>query len=372
MFLHGLCLKLGGKNLKRLLVFGYTLEMGGAEKALVDTLNYLVDKCEIDLYLLEKKGSLLKDIPDGVNVYQMKNNFLIYMLFRFLPFFRKFMVNKIANKKDYEYAFGYMEGRCGTWVRDIKKDIKKYAWIHNDVMKFDIGIKDKEIKDTYNNVDKVICVSKDARDNFCLKYNIPKNKTKVIYNFIDEKLILEKASEFEVKNDVFTFVNVAKMRDQKRQDRLIDAAVYLKDKGYKFKIQLIGDGPNLDKIKNLVEEKEVADVVDVLGLKLNPYPYVKNADFFVLSSYMEGYGIVIKEALLLKTKIITTDVVGPREILENGKYGIIVPNDDEALKYIMKDVLVNKNKYNYLERELKNYKGDNDKIKNQTLGLLDL
>ena len=54
--------------MKKLLIFGYTMDMGGAEKALVDTLNYLKDKCEIDLYLLEKKGILLKEIPDNVNV----------------------------------------------------------------------------------------------------------------------------------------------------------------------------------------------------------------------------------------------------------------------------------------------------------------
>ena len=98
--------------MKKLLVFGYTMEMGGAEKALVDTLNYLNDKCEIDLYLLEKKGSLMESIPDNVNVYQMKNNILTYALFRYIPLYRKRVINKIANKKDYGYVFGYMEGRC--------------------------------------------------------------------------------------------------------------------------------------------------------------------------------------------------------------------------------------------------------------------
>ena len=78
------------------------------------------------------------------------------------------------------------------------------------------------------------------------------------------------------------------MRDQKRQDRLVIAAKYLKELGYEFKIQLIGDGPNLEKIINLVKELDVEDKVEVLGLKTNPYPYVKAADFFVLSS-LYGY-----------------------------------------------------------------------------------
>ena len=87
---------------------------------------------------------------------------------------------------------------------------------------------------------------------------------------------------------------------------------------------------------------------------------------------MEGYGIVIKEALFLQTKVITTDVVGPREILENGKYGIIVDNNDESLKYALEEILNNKEKYKELENILKQYKGDNEKIKSQTLMLLDM
>lgn len=358
--------------MKKLLVFGYTMDMGGAEKALIDTLNYLHDECEIDLYLLEKKGSLLASIPKNVGVYQLKNNLFTYALFRYIPFIRKIIINKIANKKDYGYVFGYMEGRAGTWVSDIKKDIKKYAWIHNDVTKFDIGISSKEIKKSYSSLTKVICVSNEAREKFIEKYHIDKNKVIVIYNFIDELTISKKALEFPVKNDVFTFVNVAKMRDQKRQDRLVKAAHYLKQSGYKFQLQLIGDGPNLDKIRKLVHDYDVADVVKVLGLKTNPYPYIKNADYFVLSSYMEGYGIVIKEALFLHTKVITTDVVGPREILQDGKYGLIVKNNDEDIMYMMEDVIKNKNKYKYLDKRLDNYKGDNEIIMKETKKLLDM
>ena len=315
---------------------------------------------------------LLKEVPEDVNVYQIKNNIFSYSLFRFLPFYRKKIVNKIANKKDYYAVFGYMEGRCGTFVADIKKKIKKYAWIHNDVFKFDIGISSKEIIKTYNNVDKVICVSKDSKKNFCQKYNIDSNKVVVIYNYINEEEILKKSLEFPVINKKTTFVNVAKMRDQKRHDRLVIAAKYLKDKGYDFKLQLIGDGENLEKITDMVYNYGLKDVVEILGLQTNPYPYIKNADYFVLSSFMEGYGIVVKESLFLKTKVITTDVVGPREILEDGKYGIIVPNDDNSIALAMEDVLLHPDKYAYLSKNLNEYKGDNQTIKNQVFNLLDL
>ncbi len=356
--------------MKKLLIFGYTMDMGGAEKALSDTLNYLNKDFDIDLYLLDPVGPLINTLPKNINIYRLKKNLLSYIFFRFIPFYRKKVINKIANKKDYHAAVGYMEGRCGTWVADINKNIKKYAWIHNDVSKFDIGIREREIKDTYSKLDKVICVSEEAKEIFCQKYDINKKKVDVIYNFINEKEILKKAKEFKVENDVFTFVNVAKMRDQKRQDRLVLAAKYLKDLGYNFKIQLIGDGPNFEKIKSMVNEYDVCDKVELLGLKTNPYPYIKAADFFVLSSFMEGYGIVIKEALFLKTKVLTTDIVGPREVLNDGKYGLIVPNTDDDLKYMMKDILDKKVNLAEIEKNINTYKGDNEEIMRQTLNLL--
>lgn len=358
--------------MKRLLIFGYTMEVGGAEKALLDTLKYLHKKVEIDLYLLEKKGELLKEIPKNINVYQLKNNIFEYSLFRFIPYFRKKKINQIANTKDYSCAIGYMEGRSGTWVSDIKKDIRKYAWIHNDVSKLGIGISDSEAKRSYNNIDNVICVSKLAKKAFCNKYEVSPNKVKVIYNYIDEKDIIKKSKEYEVQNDVFTFVNVGIMRNSKRQDRLIYAAEYLKEKGYDFQIQIVGAGTNFEMIKNMVKEKKLFKFVKLVGLKTNPYPYIKNADYIVSSSSDEGYGIVIKEALFLKKRIISTDTLGPREILKDGEFGVIVKNDDESLKYIMEDVMKNKEKFKYLDETLKKYNGDNLEIQKQTIELLDL
>lgn len=355
--------------MEKILFFGYTMDMGGAEKSLLDTVNFLSDKYDISLYLLDKKGILLKDLSNKVKVYEIKKNIFQYILFRYLPYFRKKTINRIANKEDYSFAVGYIEGRSATWVSDIKKNIKKIAWIHCDVSKFDIGISDTEAKKTYDEMDKIICVSKKAKESFCKKYSIPGDKVSVIYNFINEDDVKKKALEFDVNNRTITFTNVAKMRDEKRQDRLVNAANNLKKKGYRFKIQLIGDGPNLEKIKKQVEDENLNDFVEILGLKKNPYPYIKNCDYFILTSDSEGYGIVIKEALTLKKKIISTDTVGPNEILDGGHYGIIIPNTDISVQNIIKDILDNPKKYDYLDERLLNYTSDNNGIKKEILQL---
>ena len=168
--------------MKKILFFGYTLEVGGAEKVLVDYINELKDKYEIDLVLLQKKGEFLRDLPSNIEVIQLRNNNISYLFFRYIPFIRKRIINKIANKKQYDIAIGFLEGRSATWVADIKKSIRKLAWIHNDVNKFYIGISEKEIKNSYAKIDKIITVSEVAKESFCKKYNFSEEKVNVLYN----------------------------------------------------------------------------------------------------------------------------------------------------------------------------------------------
>ena len=348
--------------MKKIIFFGYTLEVGGAEKVLCDYINILKDKYKIDLCLLQNIGEFKKDIPKSVNIIELRKGNLTYIPFRYFSFWRKYVINKIVKKGNYDVAIGFLEGRSATWVADINKNIKKIAFIHNDVNKFDIGISEKEILDTYNKIDKIITVSEVAKESFCKKYNFKKENVQVLYNLIDEKNILEKSKENIEKNEVFTFVNVGKMRKQKRQDRLVEIARDLKKEGYKFKIQIIGNGPEENNIKNLVKEYNVQDVVDLKGLQLNPYPYIKNADVVVVSSDFEGYSIAIKEALLLKKVVISTDVSGVKEMFEAGKYGIITKVDTEDLKNKMKEVLDKKIDLKNIEKNLEDFDCGNQKI----------
>lgn len=349
---------------KKLLFFGYTMQMGGAERALVNVINVIKDYYDIDLILLEAKGELINDIPKDVNIIQIRNNIFSYCLFRFIPFFRKRKINKLTNKK-YDIACAFMEGRAATWLIDMKQDCYKIAWIHNDVNAFNIGISDKEIVNTYSKLDKIYVVSIQSMNNFCQKYNIPKEKAEVIYNLIDEDDILKKASLFKPEKNKFTFVNVAKMRKQKRHDRLLECAYNLKKKGYDFQLWLVGNGPLYDDVKKQIDDLKLNDVVTLWGLKENPYPYVKEADYFVMSSDHEGYPLSLLESLLLKTPVVTTDVSGAREILKESKYGVICEIDTDSLTNAMEEVINNDHKE--FRENLRYYKGSNEEIIKQLL-----
>ena len=349
---------------KRLLFFGYNMEMGGAERALVNVINVLVKYYSIDLVLIQKRGELLKDIPNKVNIIEIRKNIFGYILFRYIPFFRKRKINKLTNKK-YDIACAFMEGRAATWLIDMKQKCHKIAWIHNDVKEFNIGISDKEIIDTYSQLDKIYIVSIHSQESFCEKYNIDKNKTEVIYNLIDEDDILKKANLINVEKTKFTFINVSKMRRQKRHDRLLKCVANLKKMGYDCDLWLVGNGPLEDEVKSIINELKINDMVTLWGLKENPYPYIKNADYFVMSSDHEGYPLSLLESLLLKTPVVTTNVSGAKEILRDNEYGIICGIDEESLTVAMKSVM--DNDYQYIRNNLKKYKGNNEKIIKQLL-----
>ena len=159
--------------MKKIIFFGYTLDVGGAEKVLVDYINKLNNnKYEIALVLIQKKGEFLSSLPSNVKVIQLRNSNIRYAFFRYLPFIRKKIINKIVEKEGCDIAIGFMEGRSATWVADINKNVRKLAWIHNDVNKFNIGINKREILKSYSKMDKIITVSEIAKDSFSEKYGL--------------------------------------------------------------------------------------------------------------------------------------------------------------------------------------------------------
>ncbi|MEM1326609.1 MAG: glycosyltransferase [Bacteroidota bacterium] len=96
---------------------------------------------------------------------------------------------------------------------------------------------------------------------------------------------------------------------------------------------ILGDGNELEKLQRLASELQIAERVHFMGFTEQCNPYYQLADTFVLSSDSEGFGNVIVEALMNGCTVVSTDCpYGPREILEDGKYGYLSPvGDAESL-----------------------------------------
>ena len=130
------------------------------------------------------------------------------------------------------------------------------------------------------------------------------------------------------------------MVEQKALDRFIKVQKELENRGIHIKVYIIGEGNLRLNLQKEIDSLGLTEDTVLLGGKENPYPYIKNCDYFCLPSYYEGYGLVLEEAKILNKPIILTDTAA-RECAKGYNKAIVVENTFEGL-------------VNGIEKELKN------------------
>lgn len=356
---------------KKLLFVVHTLQIGGAEKILVNILKY-ISKRKYDI-------TVLALVDDGVFVDEVKNIEGVTYKYVFKSYFKKARANKeskfhkiatnimssiwkrylkklkynsrelyekyVDEKYDVEIAF--LEGKVSKFVSSSNnKDSKKIAWIHTDI---NIGtnsifIDDDDEKNCYNTFDKVVCVSREVRNRFIQKTGRD-NNVLVQINPVDCLDILEKAKEeltIKKNNDVPVVCTVGRLVQVKGYDRLLEVHKRLIDEGIMHELWIVGDGVERKKLEDYIRKNKLEKSARLMGYSNNPYKFVKNSDIFVCASRIEGLSTVIVEATILEKVIISTDCPGAKEILgDDNECGMVVENDAvgiyEGLKAILTD-----------------------------------
>tara|TARA_B100001250_G_C19116963_1_gene493642 strand:- start:37 stop:522 length:486 start_codon:yes stop_codon:yes gene_type:complete len=101
-------------------------------------------------------------------------------------------------------------------------------------------------------------------------------------------------------------------------------------KKIKIKILILGYGPNKNMMINFIRKNKLSKHIKIINFQKNPYKFLKNSNLFILSSLYEGLPNVLLEAISLKKFIISSNCpTGPREILKNGKFGMLFKPGDE-------------------------------------------
>lgn len=157
------------------------------------------------------------------------------------------------------------------------------------------------------------------------KINIIPNPI-ITKDIFTQSSIFVEHSFFDLKEPIILFVG--RLSYEKDLNNLIYAFKQVQEK-IASRLLIVGDGPDHCKLQRLVNMENLSERVSFLGHQKNPYPYFARSDLFVLSSTREGLPTVIVEALAFGLKIVSTDCQsGPREILDNGKYGRLVKQSD--------------------------------------------
>lgn len=334
-------------TMKKILFFIPTLLGGGAEKVLVDLVNNLNSKkYDITVLTLDTRGVYKNSINKNIKLKTINNykNPFIKKLFnviicKYLP--SKFVYKKyIADKYDVEIAF--LEG-IATKILAASTNDNKIAWVHTDLFNYlDCYKKIKNSDKLYKSFKKVICVSNSVKDNFRKQYGFDDNVL-IQYNPIDEKNIIEKSkeviNEFAISSK-FKIVTVGRLEYQKGYDRLLNVHKKLIEDGLDYELWILGDGTQRAEMEHYISENNLSDTVKLLGFQKNPYKFLSKADIFVSSSRIEGFSLVVAEALILGLPIISTDSIGPAELLKNGEFGMICENNENGLYESIKKIVL--------------------------------
>lgn len=330
-------------NKKRLIIIIDSLKSGGAEKVLIGILNKLnYDKYLVDLLLINKVGEYIENIPNCIRVfnlidtYNRKATILDRVRFRLYYNNPKF-INKLLKKK-YDIGVAFLEGDSTRILNELNNIEYKIAWVHTDVTKHNNSINNN----LYNNINKVICVSENAKIKFMQKYKIQEKKIDVIYNGIDFDELYKLSNEYSVNfNSVINIVSVGRLVKAKGFDILINVCEKIIKSGIDIKLYIIGDGVERENLESIIDKLNIRENVELVGFKKNPYPYIRAASLCVSSSRYEGFSLFLAESMILKKNIVSTKTQGALELLKDGEFGLLCEceNIDELEDKIREAIL---------------------------------
>lgn len=323
---------------------------GGAEKVLVKFLNYIAKSqngYDIHLLLVKKEGILLDELNKNIKIFDFNKNHAKNSLFNIINYLR------IQNPDYFISSLDYMNLISSLAYKVSNSKSVFLIWEHNNLsihskktISNSLFLNKILIKVFYSFSKKIIAVSNGVKDDLIANFNFSSSKVVTIYNpAFDSGIILNSKDSCDdfLKIDNDYIIAVGRLAKQKNYPNLIRAFKILKTYEDKkdIKLVILGEGPERQNIIDLIKSLNLMDEVFLLGHKSNPFPLIKNASIFVLSSDNEGFGLVLVEALALKKQIVSTDCPsGPKEILKDGKFGKLVPvNDAEKLSEGLLDIL---------------------------------
>ncbi|WP_373078779.1 glycosyltransferase [Fusobacterium varium] len=362
--------------MKKILFKVKGLGIGGIERLAIDILNNLKLEDKKIILLIENKeenfleGQLNKNIekvylkPDWFNPFLIKiksrkKNIFYKLLYNILMSYEKIILSKsinnyIENNKEAEIFIDY-NGEAGKYIHKIK-NIKKVMWIHLSFL----GIKEnkrKKLEKRFQNFDKIVTICDEMEEEVRKLFPILEEKIIKIYNFINFEKIEEKLSKFNLNIQEEKMlkenycISVGRLATVKDYETIINAFKILNEKGINEKLYIIGDGNNRENLEKMIKVNRLENQIFLLGAKNNPYIWMKNADIFIHSSKLEGFGLVIVEAMYCGVPIISSNFkCGAKEILLNGEYGELfeIGNFEELAQKIEKLLFDNDKKQKYI------------------------
>ena len=320
---------------KRVAIFLVSLEGGGSERIALNLAQGFAERgLEVDLVLQRATGPYLDQVPDKIRIVDLRAGRMALAIFPLISYLRR---------ERPPFLLSLMMG--ANIIAILSKKLARVdtrllitEHLNISVATYNAGsLRVRYLpllaKRTYPWANGIVAVSEGVADDLAHTIGLPRKRIDVIYNPLVTSELLEKVNE-PVDHPWFqdgeppVILGAGRLTKQKDFPTLIRAFALVR-KERAARLVILGEGEDRPELKALVDELGVAEDVDMPGFVDNPYGYMAGAAVFALSSRWEGLPTVLIEAMALGKPVVATDCPsGAREILNDGRYGTLVPVGD--------------------------------------------
>ncbi len=331
-----------------------SLRGGGAERVMLLLAHGFARRgVAVDLVLAKAEGAYLKQVPSEVRVVDLNASRVLWSLPRLIRYLKRVRPPALLSALDHANIIAILARRIA------RTPTRVIVSVHNTMS---IATRTSSTprahlipflaRRLFPSADRVVAVSQGVADDAMQLYRLPRDKVQVIYNPVVTPELLDLANQtldhpWLAEGQPPVLLGVGRLTAQKDFPTLIHAVARVRQQR-KARLLILGEGEDRPALESLIRQLGLEQDAALPGFVENPFAYMKRAAVFVLSSRWEGLPTALIEAMACGTPVVSTDCPsGPREILEDGKWGKLVPvGDPEKLAEAILETLDNPPAYN--------------------------
>lgn len=333
----------------RIAIFLPSLKGGGAERVMVTLANGFAQRGYVtDLVLATATGPYLTDVAENVRILDLHARRVSHALMPLMRYLKQERPVAMLSAMNHANVIAVLARSCsGVSTRLVVSEHNTISIGAQRARKTIERVVYALVPWAYKKASAIVAVSQNAARDLEKFARLSVNSVNTIYNPFDVAFIQQHATEavshpwFLCDKEQPIIIAIGRLTEQKDYSTLLHAFAQVRLRIH-ARLLILGEGEQRNDLEALAQSLGLgADELSMPGFVKNPFAYLAHADLFVLSSRWEGLANVLIEAMACGTPVVSTDCPsGPREILEGGRWGSLVPvGDIDALAHAIKTVL---------------------------------
>jgi glycosyltransferase involved in cell wall biosynthesis len=311
-----------------------TLAGGGAERVTVNLAEGMTERGYlVDLVVAKAEGAFLQELPPAVRLVDLRASRVLRSVWPLASYLRRTRPRALISSMSHANVVAIWASRLA------RRQTPVIATVHNTMSRSTpqqgrlAGLWPHLLRTFYPWASAVVAVSEGAADDLASTSGLPRERVRVVYNPVITPAMQAQAGQspdhaWFAPGQPPVILGVGRLTRQKDFPTLIRAFALVR-KCRTARLMILGEGEDRSRLQALVEELGLAEDVALPGFTDKATSYMSGSAVFVLSSAWEGLPTVLIEALAAGTRVVSTDCPsGPREILQNGRLGALVPVGD--------------------------------------------